>query len=265
MTLRPEDLERQLPIKGFGRPLYFFTSIGSSNDYAKELAEQGAPHGTLVVADEQTAGRGRAGRSWSTPAGTALALSVVLRSLELAPPEAARLNGLGPLAVTEAIEARRGEALVKWPNDVLLQGRKVAGVLVETAWEDDRLAYAVIGIGVNVHRGSAPTDEAVALPASDLESTLGRRLDRGELLIDILGSLAGWVEALESRRIMDAWQSRLAFRGEMVAAEGPGGELRGELVGLAEDGRIKLRGEDGKEQVLGPEVRRLRALKAGID
>lgn len=263
MMLKPEELERRLPVVGLGRPLYFFTSIGSTNDYAKELAEQGAPHGTLIVADEQTAGRGRAGKSWSTPASTALALSLLVRNEGVKPEGVASLNGVGALSVAQAIEALGGQVGIKWPNDVLVQGKKVAGILVETAWEQDRLAYGVIGIGVNVHRGSAPPADVVEVPATDLETVLGRRLNRTALLVDILRATGRWLEDLGTEKLLAAWQARLMYRGQRVSVGSPEGEIRGELLGLSPEGKLRLRIDGGDVRTMGTEVRRLRALEDG--
>lgn len=263
MTLSPEELERRLPVVGLGRPLYFFTSIGSTNDYAKELAEQGAPHGTVVVADEQTAGRGRAGRSWSTPASTALALSLLVRTEELKPEAAASLNGVGALSVAQAIEARGGQVGIKWPNDVLVRGKKAAGILVESAWEQDRLAHAVIGVGVNVHRGSAPPADAVEVPATDLETALGQRLKRTILLVDILRTTGRWLEDLGTDKLLAAWQARLMYRGQWVSVRSQEGDLRGELLGLTPEGKLRLRIDGSEVRTMGTEARRLRALDDG--
>ncbi|MDX1600792.1 MAG: biotin--[acetyl-CoA-carboxylase] ligase [Anaerolineales bacterium] len=263
MTLKPEELERRLPVVGLGRPLYFFTSIGSTNDYAKELAEQGAPHGTLIVADEQTAGRGRAGKSWSTPASTALALSLLVRDEGIKPRSAASLNGVAALSVAQAIEARGGQVGIKWPNDVYVQGKKVAGVLVETAWEGDRLAHAVIGVGVNVHRGSAPPDDVVEVSATDLETVLGRKLNRTALLVDILRASGRWLEDFGTDKLFAAWQARLMYRDQWVSVGTREGELQGELLGLSPDGKLRLRMAEGDVRNMGTEARGLRALDEG--
>jgi BirA family biotin operon repressor/biotin-[acetyl-CoA-carboxylase] ligase len=143
-----------------GRPRLHLRSVGSTNARARELAEQGAPHGTLVTASEQTAGRGRQGRSWVTPPGSAIAASVILRSFD----------DLLPLRAGLAVADLAGDgARVKWPNDVLLDGRKVAGILVEARAPD----WAVVGIGVNV-TGVPPevADIATSLGREDVEATL---------------------------------------------------------------------------------------------
>ncbi len=157
-----------------GRPRLHLRACASTNARARELAEGGAPHGTLVTADEQTAGRGRQGRTWSAPAGSALLLSLVLREHD------ALLSLRAGLAVADVAS---GRALVKWPNDVLVGGRKVAGVLVEGRPQE---GWAVLGIGVNVALDLAD------LPAElhHTAGTLGRdRSDREPFLTELLAAL----------------------------------------------------------------------------
>src|SRR4051795_12491243 len=147
-----------------GEPREHHETLGSTNDRARELAEGGAAHGTLVTAAEQTAGRGRQGRSWVTPPGTAIAASVVLREFD----------DLLPLRAGLAVADLAGDsALVKWPNDVLLDGRKVAGILVEARAPD----WAVVGIGVNVTGVPAEVaDIATSLEREDVEGALDELL-----------------------------------------------------------------------------------------
>ncbi len=263
MTLNPKDLNRRLPVKGLGRPLYFFASIGSTNDYAKELAQQDAPPGTLVVADEQTAGRGRAGRSWSTPPGVALAMSLLVRPDSMRPGAWTPLTGVGALAVAEAIHRRGGEPEIKWPNDVLVEGRKTAGILVETIWEEERLTSAVIGIGVNVRAGSAPADANVDYPAGDLETLLDTELDRTDLLVDILEGLATWLGEVGKPSLVRAWERHLYGLGQTVSVEGQRETAVGELVGLTPQGYLRLKLPDGEIRSIGAEFQRLRPVDFG--
>jgi BirA family biotin operon repressor/biotin-[acetyl-CoA-carboxylase] ligase len=147
--LNQRRLEAGLPIEGLGDPLYVFSTLGSTNDEAKSLANQGAPHGTLVLADEQTSGRGRQDRKWYTKAATGLALSLILR-LESTPAAMSTLTVLGALAVTESLTQLGVKAWIKWPNDVIVEAGKLAGVLVEAVWLGDQIEYGIVGIGVNV-------------------------------------------------------------------------------------------------------------------
>jgi len=191
-------LRTRLPIGGLGLPLHFFESVGSTNDVALNLAQGGAPHGTLVVADAQTRGRGRGERRWVTPAGTSLAFSVLLRPRLGAAEGAWGIGVAAALAVVEAMEVEGAEAAVKWPNDVLLGSRKAAGLLVDALWEGERLEAAVVGIGVNVLEGSAPPDDQVDFPATSMQAVLGRAVDRGTLLLAILEALARWLPRVGS-------------------------------------------------------------------
>src|SRR5262245_19367089 len=149
-ALQPPAVQRALDGLRFGHPVHFFPTIGSTNDEAKRLAAAGEPEGLLVLTETQSAVRGRQGRQWLTPPGTALALSLVLRPA-LEARQAARVTMLAGVAVCEALGQAAGlQAALKWPNDVLLDGRKAGGILAETGLLGERLDYLVLGIGLNV-------------------------------------------------------------------------------------------------------------------
>ncbi len=238
--MRQAEVEAALgniPLSG----LRFFESIGSTNDYAAEWVAAGAADFSLVVAEEQTAGRGRSGTRWFTPAGTALAFSLILRSSLPQPAYAGRLAGLGALAVADACDEHGLQAQIKWPNDVLLHGRKVAGVLVESIWSGHQLDASILGVGVNVLAGAVPTDGLLAYPATSLEAELLHPVDRPTLLAQILASIGRWRLILEREDFIRAWEDRLAFRGLEVRLRGPNGtSLSGILLGLAVDGSARL-------------------------
>ncbi|MGH2628600.1 MAG: biotin--[acetyl-CoA-carboxylase] ligase [Anaerolineales bacterium] len=239
-----------MPVGGLGLPLHVLKSVGSTNDHAAELARRGAPHGTLVLADEQTAGRGRRGRRWLTPAGSGLAMSLVLRPEQAGPSSAAAWNTLGALAVSEALRGLGGQAVVKWPNDVLLGGRKVSGVLAEAAWQGDRMEFLILGIGVNVLPGSVPPPEELDFPATSLEAEIGRPVDRHDLVARIIGELAAWAPKAAGDGWRRAVEERLAYRGQPVLVRDETGEVRGTLLGLDPDGRLILdTGEGGPRRV----------------
>jgi BirA family transcriptional regulator, biotin operon repressor / biotin---[acetyl-CoA-carboxylase] ligase len=212
-------------VSRLGRPRLHLRSIGSTNARARELAQAGAPHGTAVTADEQTAGRGRQGRGWATPPGSALAVSLVIRDPD------PLLSLRAGLAVADLAGAR---ALVKWPNDVLVDGRKVAGVLVEGHLQE---GWAVLGIGVN-----AALDPAV-LPDEVREraGTLG--LDPSQLP----RALADLLAALERRLAETPEETLAALRGLDALAGRPvrweGGAGTG--AGIADDGTLLVRGAEG--------------------
>jgi BirA family biotin operon repressor/biotin-[acetyl-CoA-carboxylase] ligase len=230
-------------------PTHYFESLGSTNDEAARWAEDGASDLALVVADEQTAGRGRLDRRWYTPPGSALAFSVVLQVgqnviLNYVP----RLTALGALATCQALRQGYGlPAQVKWPNDVLVEGCKLAGVLVEAAWQGERLKTAILGIGINVAPASIPPDLDLNFPATCVETALGRPVERLELLRSILGWLVEWRPRLNSPDFLRAWEDVLAFRGEWVRVIWPGRPtLEGQVLGLDYNGSLRLKERSGQ-------------------
>ncbi len=222
--------------------LRFFVRVGSTNDEAAAWAAEGAGDFALVVAEEQTAGRGRSGSQWFTPPGTAVAVSVVLRPPLPQPGLLGRLAGLGALAVAEACEQNRLHPEIKWPNDVLLDGRKVAGILVESIWSGERLEASILGIGLNVEAGAVPPDHMLSYPATSLEQAMGNnRPNRVAILRQVLTSVHRWRRLLEGHEFMQAWERRLAFLGQPVILRQPDGVSRnGILRGLAPDGSARL-------------------------
>jgi BirA family biotin operon repressor/biotin-[acetyl-CoA-carboxylase] ligase len=222
--------------------LRFFPTLDSTNSEAARWANQGAPNLSVVVADEQTAGRGRFSRRWFTQPGSALAFTVILRPHEKIP-VLGHYTALGALAVCDAVHAGYNlPALIKWSNDVLIYERKTAGVLVEVSWNGDSLDSILIGVGVNVTQSSLPADKILDYPATYLEKEAGQPVNRSLLLQQILTAfLERWAE-IGSQRFLDAWESRLAWVGEWVQVIGlPGKEaLTGKLLGLDADGCLLL-------------------------
>jgi BirA family biotin operon repressor/biotin-[acetyl-CoA-carboxylase] ligase len=208
-----------------GRPRTHLRSVGSTSDRARELAEAGAPHGTLVTAAEQSAGRGRQGRRWSAPPGRALLMSVLIRE----PPR------LIPLMAGVAVADVVGDAArLKWPNDVLVDGRKVAGILVEGRAQE---RWAVVGIGLNVAvRVEDLPDE---LHATATTMGLGER-DVERVLERLLAALERRL-AEDETDALDAWRERDALRGRDVAWNGGDGRANG----IDADGRLLVERADG--------------------
>ena len=232
-----------LPLAG----LRYFESTGSTNDEASAWASQGALDLSLVVADEQTAGRGRAGRKWFTPRATALALSLILRPSAAERTHPARTTGLGALALVDSLRTRGLAPQIKWPNDVLLNGRKVAGILVESVWSGETLEALILGMGVNVLADSLPPAEELLFPATSLRHELGHDLDRTELLKETLSALIEWRAKLHTPEFVKAWEEALAFRGQQVQLSVDQQLLTtGELLGLTADGSLRIRTADGE-------------------
>jgi BirA family biotin operon repressor/biotin-[acetyl-CoA-carboxylase] ligase len=226
----------------------FFDSIGSTNDVIAEWASKGTTRISIAAADEQTSGRGRSGRRWFTPPGSALAFSLLL---DLAPSFdkalLGRASGLGALAVSEALERHGLQPLIKWPNDVLLSGKKVAGILPEAHWSGERLQALILGVGVNISSGSVPPANEVSFPATSVEESSGKKIMPGDLLRAMLESLAAWKERMSEPEFMDAWQAKLAYLGKQVQLENADGPAVQAIVeGLAEDGGLKMRMAGGE-------------------
>jgi BirA family biotin operon repressor/biotin-[acetyl-CoA-carboxylase] ligase len=238
-----ESLLSSLPLGAYR----YFDSIGSTNDEALVWASQGAPDFSLVVADEQTSGRGRMDRKWFTPPGSALALSLILRPAEAERAHPSRTTGLLALSLTETLSRLGLAPQIKWPNDVLLNGKKVAGILVESSWMGETLEALILGMGVNVCEASVPTTENILFPATSVENELGQLIERSHLLQEILTRVLEWRPKLGSEAFLKAWEEKLAFRGQQVQVEeGSGGALTGKILGLEPDGNLRLRDERGK-------------------
>jgi BirA family transcriptional regulator, biotin operon repressor / biotin---[acetyl-CoA-carboxylase] ligase len=239
-------------VAGLGLPaVYFFNRIGSTNDFARSLLENGAGDGTLVIADEQTLGRGRLDRRWITPPGSALAFSLVLRPTPLEQTVIGRFAPLCGLAVCKALAEKYGlKAEVKWPNDVLLDRRKTCGVLVEAHWLGTNLQGLVAGIGVNVSPPSVPDKTQVLFPATCVEDHSGARVEREDLLSAILNALLQERGRIVSPDFLADWEARLAFKSEWVTVEGSSSSLVGRVLGVAPDGGLRLQPESGPEVVV---------------
>lgn len=166
------------------KKVYFFQTIDSTNNRARTLAEKGAPEGTLVISEEQTAGRGRMGRSWNSPGGTGIWLSLLLRP-PLFPSQAPLITSLAGVAVAEAIRRVTGlDAGIKWPNDILINGKKAAGILTELSADEEKIRHVIVGIGINVNTKTFP--EEIRDRATSLRICSGRTIPRMEILLPVL-------------------------------------------------------------------------------
>jgi len=240
------EIERDLSSLPLGAFRYFDT-IGSTNDEALAWASQGAPDLSLVIADEQTHGRGRMERKWFTPPHSALALSLILRPTTIERAHPSRTTGLLALSLAESLLQLGLAPQIKWPNDVLLGGRKVAGILVESSWMGEMLDAMILGMGVNVLKASIPPAHQLLFPATSIETELGHPVERGGLLRGILTRVLDWRPKLGTDAFLEAWEEQLAFRGQQVQVEGRSGDpIIGELLGLETDGSLRLQNEHGR-------------------
>lgn len=228
--------------------LRYFEEIGSTNDEALTWIEKGAQDGCLVVADAQTAGRGRLGRRWVTRPRAALAFSLIMRPSQAERAHLGFFSPLGALAICQSLEEQFGlHPAIKWPNDVLLERRKMAGILVEVSWLNDQLQGVVLGIGVNIASNSVPPDSEVMFPATSVEHVLGRAIDRRDTLAAILKGIFHWRGLLGSQAFFQGWEERLAFKDEWVQVQETGGApLTGQVAGIDATGQLLLRLASGQ-------------------
>ncbi|MEI8132433.1 MAG: biotin--[acetyl-CoA-carboxylase] ligase [Leptolinea sp.] len=225
----------------------YFDVTGSTNNDAMAWISQGAPDGSLIVADEQTAGRGRMQRKWVTRKGAALAFSLIFHpqnytNLPLYAP-------LGALGVAMAIEdLYSAQPQIKWPNDVLLNRKKVCGILTEASWQENRLEGIVLGIGINIASSAVRAEDEFIFPASSLQSSFEKSVNRLDLLEEVIRLIFTWREILSTPDFIQAWNQRLAFRGEEVHINSVGQEnLTGTILKISQDGLLWIRQKDGKD------------------
>ena len=216
-------------------------SCNSTNDEAHRLAETGAPHGTLVIADSQTKGRGQRGRKWFSPPGTGLHLSLLLRpkSKSASIPPITLAVGV---AVAEAMESFGASPKLKWPNDVYLDDKKIAGILTETSTQGERVGHVVVGVGVNLATESFPDD--LADTATALQTSLGKVICREEFLTRLCETLECHLDSFETNGIaalIGPWESRAVFK-PMQIDDG----RTGTPLGLGESGALRIRLDTGQ-------------------
>lgn len=242
-----DDLIRFMtPAMWLGRPTVLRDTAASTNDEARALIDQGAPHGTLVVADVQTRGRGRRGRSWQSRPGEDLALSLVLRPTRLPAASAPLLALLTGLAVTEALEGFVPPALrpmVKWPNDVRIGGLKVSGVLVEGSLRENELAWAIAGVGINV-RGTEAPDGLEGVATSLRRARGGEDLSRDAVLQRLCAAWERRLDAFFARgfaSFADDLRARCETLGQRVRTD----EAIGVAEAIADDGGLVVVCDDG--------------------
>jgi len=242
--LSENALRQGLNTRFVGQPIHYYPVLASTQDAAKEAAEDGVPEGTVFNTDEQTAGRGRLGRTWQAPHGSSLLLSLVLRPSPTVYP---KLVMVGSLAVAEAIEETTDlRAQFKWPNDVLIHDKKVAGVMVEGEFQGTRPLFAVLGIGINVNLDAAVFTEML-YPATSLAAEAGAPVSRLSLAQSLLGNLERELLQASSRprRVHQRWRSRLATLGKQIRVRMGDQVLEGLAEDVDADGSLLLSRRDG--------------------
>lgn len=245
--LTQEELAQALSKLPIGE-IHCFDAIGSTNDFGFERAAAGAPDMTVITAFEQTKGRGRMQRKWITVPGASVPMTVIIRPTET---EMEYLNLFSPLtglAVHEALrECRDIESEIKWPNDVLLNRRKISGILCETQWEGSKLNALILGVGINLYHGSAPEIPDITYPASSVEDETGTVIPRLEWIPAFLTQLIRLRPLLGSPEFFERWEKVLAYKGETARLVRPDGSSElSTVTGIAPDGSLITMDEKGQ-------------------
>lgn len=254
------ELRPVLNTHDVGQVLHCYDEIGSTNDRAKELADEGAEHGEVVVAESQTAGRGRRGRRWASPPRKNVYLSVVLRP-DLPPARAPELTLVASIAVCDALRQAGVGAGIKWPNDVLASGRKIAGVLTELAAEAERVHWVVVGMGVNVNARPEDFPEEIRGEATSILIERGQPAPRALFAAACLSALESWFDVHAEEgfgAIRDAWRERNVTLGREVVVAADGREIAGRAEDIDDGGALLVRGPGGIERVLAGDVKLVR-------
>ncbi|MEY8337439.1 biotin--[acetyl-CoA-carboxylase] ligase [Lachnospiraceae bacterium 62-35] len=242
------ELESRIKGEWAGRNLVYYPETDSTNERGKRLAEEGCPHGTLVVADFQSAGKGRRGRSWTSPPGEAIYMSLILRP-QILPAGAAMVTLAAAMAVAEGIrQVTRLPAMIKWPNDIVIKGKKICGILTEMSAEMECIHYVVVGIGINVNQEEFPED--IRDMATSLFLEKGEHVSRSVVAAAVMEAFEQYYACYEKTGdlslLADEYNGMLVNRGQEVKVLAAKGDYTGISQGIEEDGRLLVKTRDGK-------------------
>ena len=245
--LNIDQVRSLLATSEFGHNLHYLVQTTSTMDDARRLAEDGAPHGTVVVADEQTAGRGTKGRIWVSPPGQSIHTTLIVRpSVE----ELKRLSIVSPVATTDAVRQTTSlEPTIKWPNDIQIEHRKLGGILIEADWRDAQPNYALVGIGLNVNFDPAPWATQIDRPATSLMIELGERQQREPVFAALINAVEHRYRQAKTSELHNAWVSRLnTLNQDVTLTLASGDTVEGRAVGVDEAGGLIVQTADGTQQ-----------------
>lgn len=247
-----EIIEAGLKDTKLYKNIMVFDEINSTNSYVKELASQGAEHGTVVIADMQNAGRGRLGRSFVSPSGKGIYMSVLLRP-DFTIAESALITSATACAVADSVDKFCNcDTKIKWVNDIYVNNKKICGILTEASFglEMRSLDYAVVGIGINVHSVGDSFDEELKNTASSIEDETGMKINRNKLCAEILIRLEESILNLKSKKFLKSYRSRELLTGNMITANIGPSKVKGLAVGVDDNCNLIIRLSNGQEKHL---------------
>ena len=256
-VLSKEELESTIHTKWAGANVAFFEETVSTNNEIRSLAEQGAPHGTLAVAERQLGGKGRRGRIWTSPAGVGIWMSMLLRP-QIDPMAASMLTLVMALATRKGIENATGlKSEIKWPNDLVLNKKKICGILTEMSTELMEIQYVIPGTGINVNQTEFPDD--IKATATSLRIESGKVQKRSEIIAAIMEAFEGYydtfIETQDMSGLIEEYNANLVNLGNEVCVLDPAGEYRGVSEGINKEGALLVRLSDGTlKEIISGEV-----------
>ncbi len=248
--LSASEIKGRLTTKWAGQTLYYLEETDSTNLDGKRLAKEGAAHGTVILAEKQNQGRGRRGRSWHSLAGTAIYMSLLLRP-DFEPDKASMLTLVMALSVTEAIRDLTGAcAMIKWPNDIIIDGKKVCGILTEMELAGEKIAHIVIGIGINVNNPQEDFPEELRSMAGSLKMATGQTFSRIDVIERVLACFEkdyeNFLQTLDFTNLRERYQSYLINQNAAVKVLDPQQEYTGIARGISNTGELLVEKENGE-------------------
>jgi BirA family biotin operon repressor/biotin-[acetyl-CoA-carboxylase] ligase len=251
-SLQPDIIRNKLSQSIFAENIVFHETVDSTNTLLRDLAARGAAEGTIVIAEEQTAGRGRMGRAWLSPGHSNLYVSLLLRP-SVHPDQVFVLTMVMALATIEGVEAVSGlSPMIKWPNDLYAGGRKLGGILTELSVKDRAVEYVILGLGLNVNWNPGE-ERGIIYPATSVLRETGRKISRNGLLVKILISFEDYycrVLAGNIAEFYEKWNDRSMLLGRPVEIKTRDGSLFGRALRIDLKGALVIEGDNGKEQTI---------------
>ena len=243
-----EGIKNCLTTRFIGADIYLFDAIDSTNDHANKLAKQGAKEGTVVLSESQSKGKGRLGRTWFSPSGANIYLSVILRP-QMPTSQITLLTFAAAIAVARAIRDVTGlDADIKWPNDILIKGKKVAGILSEMGAKSDTIRFVVIGIGINVNLDKKDIPSELMDKATSIKIESNNAIDRKNLICRVLENLEKWYNLFErngANDIIKEWKSLAITIGRDVKVQSGNSFIEGRAVDIDENGALLIKDRNG--------------------
>lgn len=251
-VINAQEIKSRLHTRYWGQETMFFEEVDSTNNVAKKMAEEGAPHGRLVIAENQNAGKGRRGRTWSSPEGTGIWMTFILRP-QISPQAASMLTLVAAMAVRKAIYLETGlETVIKWPNDIVAGGKKICGILTEMSAELEWINYVVVGVGINANIRKFPDE--ISDKATSLILETGRTVDRSRMVSAYGNAFEEYynrfLETGNLALLKDEYNSSLANFHNQVRVLDTAGEFVGISRGINDVGELVVTDDEGTERIV---------------